>query len=386
MGSIAFDPADVIVGVDTHKHQHVGVALDGLGRRLGQRLVPATPAGYAELLTWATGLGRVAVVGVEGSGSYGLGLARFLRRHDVTVLEVARPPRKGQRRLQGKSDPVDAEHAARQVLAGAGAVTPKTGEGSVEAIRLLKVARDTAVTAHSQAMITRKATLVTASDALRAELEPRTDFALVTACAELAVTGELADPEVAMRHTLRALARRWLALHEEIKLHTRQLKTLTNKTAPALVATFGIGSTAPPSCSVLPATTPLGSAPRLPTPSCAGPAPSRPPRARHPPPAQPGGNRQANAALFRIVVVRLRWHPPTIAYAQRRTAQGRSKREIIRCLIGRVFLARSACSGSCSSVGVRGMASLPSRQTASLSSATPGAPRPADRLQGHARS
>ena len=241
MGSIAFDPADVIVGVDSHKHQHVGVALDGLGRRLGQRLVPATPAGYAELLTWATGLGRVAVVGVEGSGSYGLGLARFLRRHDVTVLEVARPPRKGQRRLQGKSDPVDAEHAARQVLAGAGAVPPKTGEGSVEAIRLLKVARDTAVTAHSQAMITLKATLVTASDALRAELEPRTDFALVTACAELAVTGELADPEVAMRHTLRALARRWLALHEEIKLHTRQLKTLTNKTAPALVATFGIG-------------------------------------------------------------------------------------------------------------------------------------------------
>ena len=93
MGSIAFDPADVIVGVDTHKHQHVGVALDGLGRRLGQRLVPATPAGYAELLTWATGLGRVAVVGVEGSGSYGLGLARFLRRHDLTVLEVARPAR-----------------------------------------------------------------------------------------------------------------------------------------------------------------------------------------------------------------------------------------------------------------------------------------------------
>jgi hypothetical protein len=282
MGSIAFDPADVIVGVDTHKHQHVGVALDGLGRRLGQRLVPATPAGYAELLTWATGLGRVAVVGVEGSGSYGLGLARFLRRHNVTVLEVARPPRKGQRRLQGKSDPVDAEHAARQVLAGAGAVTPKTGEGSVEAIRLLKVARDTAVTAHSQAMITLKATLVTASDALRAELEPRTDFALVTACAELAVTGELADPEVAMRHTLRALARRWLALHEEIKLHTRQLKTLTNKTAPALVATFGSGSTAPPSCSVRPATTPLGSAPRLPTPSCAVPAPSRPPPARPP--------------------------------------------------------------------------------------------------------
>jgi transposase len=168
-------------------------------------------------------------------------LARFLRRHDVTVLEVARPPRKGQRRLQGKSDPVDAEHAARQVLAGAGAVTAKTGEGAVEAIRLLKVARDTAVTAHSQAMITLKATLVTASDALRAELEPRTDFALVTACAALEVCGDLADPEVAMRHALRALACRWLALHKEIKAHTRHLKRLTTRTAPELVATFGIG-------------------------------------------------------------------------------------------------------------------------------------------------
>ena len=103
------------------------------------------PAGYADLLAWAAGLGRVAAFGVEGTGSYGLGLARFLRRHGVMVAGGARPPRKGQRRLQGKSEPVDAEHAARQVLAGTSVVTPKTGEGAVEAIRLLKVARDTAV-------------------------------------------------------------------------------------------------------------------------------------------------------------------------------------------------------------------------------------------------
>lgn len=93
MASIAFDPADVIVGVDTHKDQHVAVALDGLGRRLGERFVSAAPAGYADLLAWAAGLGRVAAFGVEGSGSYGLGLARFLRRHAVMVLEVARPAR-----------------------------------------------------------------------------------------------------------------------------------------------------------------------------------------------------------------------------------------------------------------------------------------------------
>src|SRR5215203_4736399 len=280
MGSIAFDPTDVIVGVDTHKDQHVAVALDGLGRRLGQRFVSAAPAGYADLLAWAAGLGRVAAFGVEGTGSYGLGLARFLRRHAVMVLEVARPPRKGQRRLQGNSDPVDAEHAARQVLAGTSVVTPKTGEGAVEAIRLLKVARDTAVVAHSQAMITLKATLVTASDTLRAELEPRTDFALVTACAALEVSGDLADPEVAMRHALGALACRWLALHEEIKAIPATSSASPAGPPPRWWPPLGSGSTVPPSCSVPRATTPVGSARRPPTPSCAAPAPSRPPPAR----------------------------------------------------------------------------------------------------------
>jgi transposase len=249
------------------------------------------------------------------------------------VLEVARPPRKGQRRRQGKSDPVDAEHAARELLAGASAVTPKTAEGAVEAIRLLKVARDTAVTAHSQAMITLKATLVTASDTLRAELEPRTDFALVTACAELEVAGDLADPDVAARHALRALARRWLALHEEIKVHTRQLKRLTSQTAPALVATFGIGF----DCAAELLCAAGDNAGRVrseaayaklcgacPIPASSGKT------TRHR--LNRGGNRQANAALFRIVVVRMRWHPATIAYVQRRTTEGLSKREIIRCL------------------------------------------------------
>jgi transposase len=333
MASIAFDPADVIVGVDTHKDQHVAVALDGLGRRLGERSVLAAPAGHADLLAWAAGLGRVAAFGVEGTGSYGLGLARFLRRHAVMVLEVARPPRKGQRRLQGKSDPVDAEHAARAVLSGSGPVTPKTGEGAVEAIRLLKVARDTAVTAHSQAMITLKATLVTASDTLRAELEPRTDYALVTACAALEVAGDLTDPDVAMRHALRALACRWLELHEEIKVHTRHLKRLTTRTAPELVATFGIGfdSAAELLCAAGDNAGRVRSEAAYAKLCGACPIPASSGKtSRHR--LNRGGNRQANAALFRIVVVRLRWHPPTIAYAERRTTEGLSKREIIRCL------------------------------------------------------
>ena len=121
MASIALGRSDVIIGVDTHKEQHVAVAIDGLGGVTGKpRFVAADPAGYVELLEWAHGLGNVQAFGVEGCGSYGSGLAKFLRRHDQTVREVARPPRRGERRMSGKSDTIDAEHAARTVLSGSG--------------------------------------------------------------------------------------------------------------------------------------------------------------------------------------------------------------------------------------------------------------------------
>ncbi len=241
MTSIALGRHDVVVGVDTHKDEHVAVALDGLGGRLDELAIAAKPHGYAELLAWADRLGAVVTFGVEGTGSYGSGLARFLRRHGRRVVEVSRPPRKGVRRLSGKSDTIDAEHAAREVLAGKATATPKLADGIVEAIRLTKIARDTAVKAHSQAMITLKATLVTATDDLRSELEPLTDFKLIQACAALDTSGDVADPEVAMRRTLGVLARRWLDLHEEIKDHSRHLKKLTTTAAPELVAAFGIG-------------------------------------------------------------------------------------------------------------------------------------------------
>jgi transposase len=179
-------------------------------------------------------------VGIEGCGSYGAGLASFLRRHGHRVIEVNRPARKADRRARGKSDTIDAEHAAREVLAGTSTAIPKTAEGNVEALRVLKIARDTAVKARSQAMIALKATLVTATEDLRAGLEPLTNHALILTCAAL-VADELDDPSAAMRHVLGSLARRWLALHEGIKVHSRHLKELTTRTAPELVGAFGIG-------------------------------------------------------------------------------------------------------------------------------------------------
>ena len=228
MSSIALERSDVIVGVDTHKDKHVAVAIDGLGGTLGDPLfVAASPDGYAEILAWADSFGKIYAFGVEGCGSYGCGLARFLRRQDQKVLEVARPPRKGERRLSGKSDAIDAEHAARAVLSGAATGIPKLADGQIEAIRLIKIARDTAVKAHTTTLITLKAVLVTAFDELRGRLEPLTNHKLVLACAALETHEGVSDPEVAMRHALSHLARRWLDLHEEIKVHTRHLEALT---------------------------------------------------------------------------------------------------------------------------------------------------------------
>ena len=179
MPSIALQRHDVIVGVDTHKDEHIAVAIDGLGGLIDKpKLAAATPDGYAELLVWAQSLGEIHAFGVEGCGSYGSGLARFLRRHGHIVHEVARPPRKGERRLSGKSDPIDAEHAARTVLSGSGTATPKLANGQIEAVRVIKIARDTAVKARTAAIITLKAVLVTVSDELRIELESLTDHKL----------------------------------------------------------------------------------------------------------------------------------------------------------------------------------------------------------------
>lgn len=335
MPSIALERTDIIIGVDTHKDEHVAVTIDGLGGIIGDPLyVPATPAGYAELLTWALSLGRIYKFGVEGCGSYGTGLAKFLRRHGYPPVEVARPPRKGERRLSGKSDAIDAEHAARLVLSGSGTATPKLANGQVEAIRLIKIARDTAVKAHTSTIITLKAVLVTAADDLRLKLEPLSDLQLVRACAALEVGSNLADPEVAERHVLASFAKRWLQLHEEIRTHTNHLKSLTKAAAPRMLETFGIGFDTASELLIAAG----DNADRVRSEAalaklcgvCPIPAGSGKTSGRHR--LNRGGNRQANAALYRVVINRMRWHPPTIAYVERRTKEGLSKKDIIRCL------------------------------------------------------
>jgi transposase len=333
MPSLDLRRNDIVIGVDTHKDEHVAVALDGIGGRRGSYALPTTPEGYAGMFSWAQEQGRVVAFGIEGTGSYGSGLARFLRRQGATVYEVSRPPRRGARRAAGKSDLVDAEHAARQVLSGEAASVPKTSDGNVEVLRLVKIARDTAVKSRTQAMIALKSALVTAPDALRIELEGQSDFRLISACAVLRDEPPL-ERLRAIRYVLRSLAQRWLALHEEIKLHTRHLKQITEETAPQLTAQFGIGFDC--AAELLVAAGDNGERIRSEAAfaklcgACPIPASSGRTTGRHR--LNRGGNRQANAALYRIVIVRLRWHQPTIDYVARRTAEGRTKKEIIRCL------------------------------------------------------
>jgi transposase len=219
------DCTEIIIGVDTHKDTHAAVVLNGLGSRLGDRIIPTTPAGYQQLLEWAKTLGKIAVFGVEGTGSYGKGLSQFLRCQGLKVVEVGRPCRRGQQRLQGKEDLLDAEDAARQVLAEQAAAVPKSSEGAVEMIRILKAARDTAVKAQTQVMVALKAMLVAADADLRAQLESWSTPRLVKACEQLEV-GSIDTPMVTIRYALAAMAKRWTQLHEEIETHTQHLTTV----------------------------------------------------------------------------------------------------------------------------------------------------------------
>src|SRR4051794_33228455 len=160
---------DVFGGVDTHGRTHHAAAIDSAGRLLGDAQFAATAAGYAALLAWLRGFGPLVKVGVEGTGTYGAGLARHLTGEGVAVIEVAGPDRKPRRR-QGKSDPIDAIAAGRAVLAGTATGAPKTRTGPVEAIRALRVARRGAVKARTAALNQLHGLLASAPEPLRADL------------------------------------------------------------------------------------------------------------------------------------------------------------------------------------------------------------------------
>jgi transposase len=324
-------PPRVTVGVDTHKDTHVAAARDQLGRRLGTTQVPASSAGYAQLLSWAHALGEVAAWGVEGTGSYGAGLARFLAAHGQRVVEVNRPDRQARRR-RGKSDAVDADAAARAVQAGEATGVPKAQDGVVEMLRALRAARQTAVKARTQAINALKGLLVTAPAELREQLGGLPTGRLVGAAAELEV-GTLTTPTAATKLALRGLAQRYQYLDAEIALLTEQLDALTARHAPKLRDLHGVGPDCAAALLIAAGDNPRRLHSEAAFAALCGTSPveaSSGKTRRHR--LNRGGDRQANAALHRVVVVRLRWHQPTRDYATRRTTQGKTSKEILRCL------------------------------------------------------
>nr|WP_221383429.1 IS110 family transposase [Actinoplanes polyasparticus] len=335
MLSITPDTAafEVAGGVDTHQDTHTAAVIDLLGRVLGTEQFPATAAGYRALLTWMNGFGRLHRVGVEGTGAYGAGLTRRLHAEQVEVIEVDRPNRKT-RRFQGKSDPIDAIAAARSALAGERTGTPKHHHGRIEALRNLRVARRSAVKQRADTQRQIKTLIVTAPDALRAQLRALSITQLIIICANRRPDySDTANPATATTIALRSLARRHQQLTTEITDLDKLLKPLVTAINPALSATHGVGTdvagqllvtagenhnrlTSEAAFAMLCGAAPL--------PASSGKT------TRHR--LNRGGDRQANAALYTVVLSRLRWDPRTRDYMQRRTKDGLSKKEIIRCL------------------------------------------------------
>ena len=323
--------AQVVIGVDTHQDEHVAVAIDGQGVRLGERRSPATTWGYGDLEQWSRSLGEVGAFGVEGTGSYGAGFARYLTGRGYTVVEVNRPDRSVRYR-KGKSDPTDAESAARAVLAGVAGATPKSGEGEVEMIRMLKSAKDSAVKARTQTVNQMKALVVTAPAQLRETLDGLTTAALAARCKSFR-PGRLKDPAAAAKYALRSLARRYRQLGKESRELQTELERLTRMASPDLVRIFGVGPDSAACLLVAAGSNPerLHSEAAFASLCGVNPIPASSGKTnRHR--LNRGGDRQANAALYRIVPVRLRYDCRTKAYMLRPTGEGLSKSEIIRCL------------------------------------------------------
>ena len=332
--TIVEDRPVITGGVDTHADLHVAAALDPLGGLLGVQEFPATATGYAQLLDWLGGFGTIAVVGVEGTGSYGAGLTRHLAAAGIGVVEVDRADRQDRHR-QGKSDPLDAVSAARAAQSGRASGAPRGRDGAVEAIRALMVAKRSARAVRTQAINQARALIVTGPDELRARFARHRPAALVEAIAALRPRpGDV--PGYATRVALRELGRRARFLDAQLDRLDELIGPLVTARAPGLLSLHGVG---PDTAALL--LIAAGDHPgRLrgesswahlcgvaPIPASSGKV------SRHR--LNRGGDRQANHALWRIVITRLSsrpGHPATRAYAERRAKEGLSKKEIIRCL------------------------------------------------------
>lgn len=333
MAMTIVEPARVVIGgVDTHLDVHVAAALDPVGGVLGVESFVANSRGYAALLEWLSGFGTITKVGVEGTGAYGAGLGRFLRRAGLEVIEVDRPNRQ-MRRTTGKSDPADAVEAARAVLSGRATGAPKSRDGNVEAIRALLVAKRSAREGRLRAVHQMRQLSYTAPDQLRDRLKGMSTTQFVEEAASLRVRAGSEPVVAATKMALATLGRRVHALEDEAALLDERLNELVVATAPSLLGVFGVGIDTAAVLLVAAGDNPERLRSEAAWAHLCGVAPieaSSGKVTRHR--LNRGGDRNANQALWRIVMTRVSWDPRTKAYMERRTKEGRSKREVIRVL------------------------------------------------------
>jgi transposase len=337
-------PLVVGVGVDAHADAHHVAALDTRGALLATSSFPTTTPGYAQALAWLSSYGTIDAIAVESTGSYAAAFVRYLREHAIDVVEVNQPHAHTRRRI-GKSDPIDAEMAARMLLAGKATAIPKQTDGIVESIRMLRVARNSAVKARTATMIQVRDLIITAPQPLRDQLTKRKTLrGKATICSRFRLSDrDLARPSQASKFALRSLAQRLQALDHEIADLDRELAQLVAIAAPRTTQLLGISTGHAGQLLV----TAGENIERVKSESAfaalcgASPIPASSGKTtRHR--LNPGGDRQANRALHLIAVCRLRYCQRTQAYAARRTREGKSQREIMRCL--KRYIAREVYS------------------------------------------
>jgi transposase len=332
-------------GVDTHADVHVAAAVDQVGRVLGTEQFPAAAAGYRAALAWLRGHGELAKVGVEGTGSYGAGLARYLAGRGVPVVEVIRPNRQARRR-RGKSDTADAVAAALAALNGEASGQPKAHDGAAEPIRMLRVARCDAVKARTKAGNQLRDLAVTAPETLRQQLAGLPRERQVEAATRFR-PGNLAAPAEGAKAAMASIARRYRELTAEIGRLDAQLDELVRRTAPEqFLAKQGVATQVASTLLITVGDNPGRVRNEASFAALCGASPvdaSSGKQQRHR--LNRGGDRRANSALWRIAMTRMSHDPRTKAYVARRTAEGKTPKEIIRCL--KRYIAREVYKALC---------------------------------------
>lgn len=323
----------VIAGIDTHADTHAAAALDAQGRALGTSEFPATASGYRQVADWLEGFGQVRAIGIEGSGSYGAGLTRYLQARELSVVEVNQPHAHTWSR-RGKTDSVDAEAAARKVLAGECSAAPKDTSGIVEAIRQVHVARTSAVKTRAAALTQFGELVTTAPNTVREALTAKTIKGKTSQAATFRPDRtRMHDPAQAAKLSLRSIARRIRDLGEEIAALEQQLARLVRRAAPRTLELRGVGTVHAAQMLITAGQNidRLHSEAAFARMCAAAPIPASSGKTtRHR--LNPFGDRDANRTLHLIAVVRLRYCDRTRTYSARRSTEGRSKPEIIRCL------------------------------------------------------